>query len=265
MDAPAITVSSLSQSLASSRPPLVIDVRKGERFRQAPDLIRGALRRDPERIAEWAKTLPENAHVVVYCVHGREVSQRAAEVLHAQGFSASFLEGGIELWKEQKQPLAQKPAGGSTRWVTRERPKIDRIACPWLVRRFVDPEAEFLYVPTPEVKSVARDRQAIPYDIPDVEFSHEGDLCSFDAFIKFYRLKDPALDELARIVRGADTGKHELTPQSPGLLAVSLGLSLLYDNDLEMLERGMTLYDALYAWCKRGKEEKHTWNPDLYR
>ena len=260
MDAPAITVSSLSQSLASSRPPLVIDVRKGERFREAPDLIRGALRRDPERLAEWAKTLPEDADVVVYCVRGHEVSQGTARTLGAR-----YLEGGIEAWREQKLPLAQKPNGASTRWVTRERPKIDRIACPWLVRRFVDPEAEFLYVPAPEVKNVARDRQAVPYDIPDVEFSHEGELCSFDAFLKFYRLKDPALEELARIVRGADTGKHELTPQSPGLLAISLGLSLNFKNDLEMLEHGMVVYDALYSWCKRGKEEKHTWNPDLYR
>ena len=260
MDAPAISVSKLRQSLASGEPPLVIDVRKNERFRDTPYLIRGALRRDPARVAEWNKTLPQDAAVVVYCVHGHEVSQQAARAL-----GASYLEGGIEAWREAGGETFAKPAGGSTRWVTRERPKIDRIACPWLVRRFVDPEAEFLYVPTPDVKRVAEERQAVPYDIPDVEFSHEGELCSFDAFLKFYRLKDPALDNLARIVRGADTGQHELTPQSAGLLAVSLGLSLLYERDLEMLERGMTVYDALYAWCKRGKQETHTWNPNLYK
>jgi hypothetical protein len=161
--------------------------------------------------------------------------------------------------------LARKPSGASSRWVTRERPKIDRIACPWLVKRFIDPEAEFLYVPTPEVKRVAVEREAIPYDIPDVEFSHEGDLCSFDAFLTYYRLKDPALDELAIIVRGADTNRMELAPQAAGLAAVSLGLSINFRNDHEMLEHGTVMYDALYAWCKRGKAEVHTWNPGLYR
>lgn len=260
MDAPAISVSSLRQSLASSQPPLVIDVRKAERFREAPDLIRGALRRDPLRVSEWSKTLPGEAEVVVYCVHGHEVSQAAAKALDAK-----YLEGGIEAWRSAGGEVFAKPSGASTRWVTRERPKIDRIACPWLVRRFVDPEAEFLYVPTPEVKNVATARQAVPYDVPDVEFSHDGELCSFDAFLKFYRLKDPALEELARIVRGADTGEHHLTPQSPGLLAISLGLSLNFQDDHEMLEHGIVMYDALYSWCRRGKEEKHTWNPDLYR
>ena len=133
------------------------------------------------------------------------------------------------------------------------------------MRRFIDPEAEFLYVPTPEVKRVALEREAIPFDVPDVEFSHEGDLCSFDAFLTCYRLEDPALDELAIIVRGADTNRMELAPQAAGLAAVSLGLSINFRNDHEMLEHGMVMYDALYTWCKRGKAEVHTWNPDLYR
>jgi rhodanese-related sulfurtransferase len=265
MGAPAVSAASLRQSLASAQPPLVIDVRRDERFREAPDLVRGALRRDPARVADWAKTLPGASSVVVYCVHGHEVSQNTAKLLNEQGLSASYLEGGVEEWKKQSGATVAKPHGASTRWVTRERPKIDRIACPWLVRRFIDPEAEFLYVPTPDVMNVAREKQAVPYDIPDVEFSHEGELCSFDAFLKFYRLRDPALDELARIVRGADTGQHGLTPQSPGLLAISLGLSLNFPNDHEMLEQGMVMYDALYSWCKGGKEEKHTWNPDLYK
>ena len=151
------------------------------------------------------------------------------------------------------------------KWVTRERPKTDRIACPWLVRRFVDPEAEFLYVPTPDVKRVAQEKEAVPYDIPDVEFSHEGDLCSFDAFLTYYRLKDPALDELALIVRGADTGRLEITPQAAGLAAISLGLSRNFADDHEMLRHGMVMYDALYAWCRQGKEKLHTWNPGAYR
>jgi rhodanese-related sulfurtransferase len=260
MDAPAISPASLRQSIASGRPPLVIDVRKNERFLEAPDLIDGALRRDPARVEQWRKTLPGEAEVVVYCVHGHEVSQNAAKAL-----GGKYLEGGIEAWRAAGGELFGKPKGASSRWVTRERPKIDRIACPWLVKRFIDPDAEFLYVPTPEVKKAAAEREAVPYDIPDVEFSHDGDLCSFDAFIKRFRLRDPALDALALIVRGADTGHPELAPQAAGLLAVSLGLSLIYENDLEMLERGMTVYDALYAWCKRGKAETHTWNPDLYK
>jgi rhodanese-related sulfurtransferase len=260
MDAPVISAASLRLSLASPRPPLVIDVRREVRFLEAPDLIRGALRRDPERVAEWRDTLPKDAEVVVYCVHGHEVSQGAAKALGGR-----YLEGGIEGWRAAGGELATKPAGAGTRWVTRERPKIDRIACPWLVKRFVDPGAEFLYVPAPEVRKVAAERQAVPYDIPDVEFSHVGDECSFDAFLKHYRLSDPALDELAVIVRGADTGRPELAPQAPGLLAISLGLSLNFQDDHRMLEQGMTVYDALYSWCKRGKAETHTWNPALYK
>ena len=264
MDASAspasISAASLRRSLASSRPPLIIDVRRAERFLEAPDLIHGALRRDPARAAEWAKSLPAEADVVVYCVHGHEVSQNAAKAAGAR-----YLEGGIEAWRAAGGELFGKPKGASSRWVTRERPKIDRIACPWLVKRFIDPEAEFLYVPTPEVKQVAAERQAVPYDIPDVEFTHDGELCSFDAFIKRFRLRDPALDALALIVRGADTGRPDLAAHSAGLLAISLGLSLNFKDDHEMLVHGMTMYDALYSWCKRGKAEVHTWNPDLYR
>lgn len=265
MDAPAITVASLRQSLASDQPPLVIDVRKAPAFLGAPDLIRGALRRDPLRLADWAKSLPAASTVVLYCVHGHEVSQNAAKALAAAGLKSFYLESGVEGWREAGGELARKPSGACTRWVTRERPKIDRIACPWLVRRFVDPGAEFLYVPTPEVQRAAREQEAMPYDIPDVEFSHQGELCSFDAFIKYFNLRDPALDELALIVRGADTNRMELAPQAAGLAAISLGLSINFQDDHEVLERGMIMYDALYAWCKKGKSEVHTWNPTAYR
>jgi rhodanese-related sulfurtransferase len=265
MDAPAITATSLRQSLASDRPPLVIDVRKEPAFLGASDLIRGALRRDPLRLADWAKTLPPESSVVVYCVHGHEVSQGAASALNAAGIRTRFLEGGIEKWRASGEGLARKPAGASSRWVTRERPKIDRIACPWLIRRFIDPEAEFLYVPTPQVRSIAQEREAVPYDVPDVEFTHQGELCSFDAFVKYFNLRDPALEELALIVRGADTNRMELAPQSAGLAAVSLGLSINFRNDHDMLAHGMVMYDALYAWCRNGKSEVHTWNPAAYR
>jgi hypothetical protein len=149
------------------------------------------------------------------------------------------------------------------KWVTRERPKIDRIACPWLIRRFIDPEAEFLYVPAAQVLEVARSTGATPYDIPGVEMSHVGDRCSFDAFLSKYRLDDPALRQLATIVRGADTSRLDLAPQSAGLYAVSLGLSQLFSDDHQMLHHGMVLYDALHAWCRCCQDESHAWPPKM--
>jgi hypothetical protein len=151
------------------------------------------------------------------------------------------------------------------KWVTRERPKIDRLACPWLIGRFIDPEAEFLFVAPAQVRKVAADTGAIPFDVPDVELTHVGDHCSFDAFVDKYDLQDPALAQLATIVRGADTGHPELAPQSSGLLAISLGLSHLYGDDHQLLQHGMTIYDALYAWCRDGQGERHGWDPDALR
>ena len=147
------------------------------------------------------------------------------------------------------------------KWVTRERPKIDRIACPWLVARFIDREPEFLYVPAAQVLHVAQATGALPYDIPGVALSHVGELCSFDAFLAAYALHDPALQQLAVIVRGADTSRLELTPQSAGLHALSLGLSRVFADDHEMLRHGMVMYDALYAWCREGQAESHNWPP----
>ncbi len=149
------------------------------------------------------------------------------------------------------------------KWITRERPKIDRIACPWLLKRFIDPQAEFLYVPAGDVLRVAAEQGATPYDIPGVEMSHVGELCSFDAFLKKYQLTEPALQQLALIVRGADTSRLDLTPQSSGLYAMSLGLSLNFADDHEMLRHGMVMYDALYAWCKQGQSETHNWPPKM--
>jgi rhodanese-related sulfurtransferase len=262
----SITASQLKSALSEARPPLVIDVRRKPAYQGATELLAGALRRDPETVAAWAPQLPSASKVVVYCVHGHEVSQNAAKALNERGIAAHFLEGGLEEgWKAGGGALDRKPAGAATRWVTRERPKIDRIACPWLVARFVDPGAEFLYVPPKQVLAAAKEREAIPYDVPDVHFSHDGDLCSFDAFIKHYRLHDPALAQLALIVRGADTARFELAPQAAGLAAISLGLSRLFEDDQEMLRHGMVVYDALYRWCKEGQDETHTWNPDAYR
>jgi len=147
------------------------------------------------------------------------------------------------------------------KWITRERPKIDRIACPWLILGFVDPEAEFLYRPTADVLRVAGETGAIPFDVEGVELSHEGPLCSFDAILRKYQLTDPALHDIAVIVRGADTARLDLAPQAAGLLAISLGLSHNFKDDHEQLKHGMVVYDALYAWCKHVRGETHTWNP----
>ena len=147
------------------------------------------------------------------------------------------------------------------KWITRERPKIDRIACPWLILRFIDPQAEFLYVPAPDVMRIAKEAHATPYDVPGVEFTHVGDACSFDAFLGKYRLSEPALRQLADIVRGADTARLDLTPQSAGLYAISLGLSRTFADDHEMLRHGLVMYDALYAWCREGRGETHNWPP----
>ncbi|MEX0810244.1 MAG: chromate resistance protein ChrB domain-containing protein [Dongiaceae bacterium] len=147
------------------------------------------------------------------------------------------------------------------KWITREKPKIDRVACPWLVRRFIDPAAEFLFVPADRVLAEAARQNAVPYDVPDVELSHVGPRCSFDAFLAKYKLDDPALKALAPIVRGADTGHPELAPEASGLLAISLGLSRRFDDDHEMLRHGMVVYDALYAWASQARNETHGWPP----
>ncbi|HSW84353.1 MAG TPA: chromate resistance protein ChrB domain-containing protein [Usitatibacter sp.] len=259
-----IDVTRLSASLEGRPAPLVIDVRRREAFLKDTKTIAGALRRDPERVADWARELPPAGEVVVCCVHGHEVSQGVARALNDAGRRTSYLERGIAAWQDAGGTMDSKPAASSTRWVTRARPKIDRIACPWLIARFIDRDAEFLYVPTKEVRDVAKAREAIPYDIPDVHFSHEGDLCSFDAFLKHYRLDDPALKQLATIVRGADTARLDLAAQAPGLAAISLGLSRNFADDHEMLKHGMVMYDALYAWCKEGQDETHTWKPAAY-
>lgn len=149
------------------------------------------------------------------------------------------------------------------KWITRERPKIDRIACPWLIARFIDPAPEFLYVPANEVLKVAAETGATPYDIPGVEMTHVGDLCSFDAFLKKHQLHEPALVQLAEIVRGADTSRLDLSPQSAGLYAISLGLSSRFADDHEMLRHGMIMYDALYAWCRECQGETHNWPPKM--
>ena len=258
----AISVSELASVLGASRAPLLIDVRRDEAFKAAEHLLPGAIWRSPQLVQYWREDLPKERSVVVYCAHGQEVSQGVAESLNAAGTTASFLTGGFGAWSGQNLPLRRKRAGeggGPSQWVTRERPKIDRIACPWLIRRFIDPTATFIYVPADRVLATAEETGATPYDVAGVEFTHEGDRCSFDTFLRIYGIADPALEHLAAIVRGADTSRHDLTPQCGGLFAISLGLSTNFPNDHEMLEHGMVMYDALYTWCRSLQAETHNW------
>jgi rhodanese-related sulfurtransferase len=256
----SISPHDLYARLGTAAAPLVLDVRRVATFEKAGSLVASAVRRAPDDVEAWRHALPPNRRVVVYCVHGLEVSQVVAAVLRAAGFDAAYLEGGIEAWDAERFPLMGKraPEGGG-KWVTREHPKIDRIACPWLVHRFIDPMAEFIYVPTDRVVAVAKETGGTPYDIDGVDFTHEGERCSFDTILRIYGIKDPALDHLATIVRGADTSRHELSPQCSGLFAISLGLSANFPDDHEMLKHGMVIYDALYTWCRKLQAETHNW------
>lgn len=263
----SLSVAQLAASWRGADAPCIVDVRKNDAFAASSYLLPGALRRDPLQVNQWAAELPQAHSVLVYCVNGHEVSQNTTAALRQRGIKALFLHGGIEAWREQGHPLADKPVGGSTRWVTRERPRIDRIACPWLIRRFVDADAQFLYVPPDQVAAVAAREVAMPYDVAphlaSTRFTHDGEFCSFDAFVKYYQLaQDAALVRLAQIVRGADTDRLDLAPQCAGLVAVSLGMARTHADDSAMLEIMMPVYDALYAWCRDavvGQDEKHTW------
>lgn len=246
----SISSSELYSRLGTASAPVLLDVRRDDAFNADDSLIIGALRRSPQNVVQWSSDLPRTRAVVAYCVHGHEVSQGVAAALAKLGFKAAYLEGGIAGWQESGLTTRKKRGATESKWVTREHPKIDRIACPWLISRFINPLAEFLYVPAAEVVAVAQKEQATPYDIKGVEFGHVGDHCSFDAIVKAFAIKDPALDRLATIVRGADTSRPDLTPQCEGLLAISYGLSANHPDDHEMLEHGLVIYDALYTWCR---------------
>ena len=250
MDA-AISPIELKQRLSAFPPPTLVDVRRQAAFDEDPKVISGAIRRLPEEVEKWGDTIEPWRPAVVYCVRGHEVGQGAAAALRAHGLDARYVAGGLEQWRAEGQ--ATRPYAAPTRWVTRGRPKIDRIACPWLVRRFIDPSAEFFYVPNAQVHAFAAENGATPYDIADVAYGHAGPECSFDAFVRLHQLKDPALAKLATIVRGADTSALHLAPEAPGLLAASRGLSAMFADDHTMLKWGMLVYDSLYAWCREAK------------
>ncbi len=259
-----ITVPQLARLIGLPAAPAVIDLRIEEDVAADPRMIPGSRRRDFRTIDSWAGDYA-GAPAVVLCQKGQKLSQGAAAWLRHEGIAAESLEGGIVAWREAGQLLLRTdklppPDGkGRTRWVTRARPKIDRIACPWLIRRFVDPQALFLFVAPAEVPAVGERFGATPYDIEDVFWSHRGELCTFDVMLAELGLVSGPLDQLARIVRGADTARLDLAPESAGLLAASLGYSRMYRDDLAQLEASMALYDALYRWCRDAAEETHNW------
>src|SRR5215210_6568050 len=234
MDA-CVTLSELKSLLGRGFGPLVIDARRKEAYAESGGVIPGAIRRDPETITAWWRDLDLARPIVVYCVSGHEVSQAAAAFLREHRLPAHYLEGGFAGWMEAGETVVPKP-GPPSRWVMRERPKIDRIACPWLIRRFIDSDAQFIYVPATDVRRVAAETGATPYDVPDMEFTHVG-------------------------VRGADTDRLDLAPPASGLFAISLGLSANIPSDHEMLRFGMVMYDALYTWLASLRAETHNWPP----
>lgn len=259
-----ISAAELAGRVGTTQAPTVIDVRRPPAIADSGRVIAGARWRQHTDVSLWASELNQDEDVVVYCVHGHNVSQSAAAVLRSLGFRARALEHGIDgyaqvggvtsIWRAD---FHDTPQPGY--WVTRGQPKIDRIACCWLIRRFIDPDARILFVEPDQVIAVAEEFAATAFDVEGVPLSHDNDNCSFDTLLRHFDLRSPALDIVARIVRGADTAKLDLAPQCAGLLALSLGVSSLHEDDLAAMEHGLLIYDALYAWACHAPDESHGW------
>lgn len=262
----SISSSKLARLIGRPDCPDLVDVRTDEDFAADPRLVPGSVRRPYDQVEDWLDTI-RGSRVIVICQRGLKLSEGVAAWIRYNGMEAEILEGGTEAWAASGQPavpeakLPRRDRAGRMVWVTRSRPKIDRIACPWLIRRFVDPQAAFLFVSPPEVQSVAERFGATPFDIDakGVFWTHRGELCSFDVFVEELGLGTEPMLRLATIVRGADTARPDLAPECAGLLAASLGLSRMYADDLAQLEAGMGLYDAFYRWCRDAVDETHNW------
>jgi len=260
----SISSDKLSRLIGTAHAPALIDVRINDDFAADPRLIPGAIRHSHHEVQDWAGGLTGQS-VVVICQRGEKLSEGTAAWLRHNRIAAESLDGGHEGWKKAALPtvpadkIPKRDKRGRTVWVTRSRPKIDRIACPWLIRRFVDPSAVFLFVAPAEVGAVAERFEATPFDVENVFWSHRGELCTFDVMVREFGLSTPPLERLATMVRAADTERLELSREAPGLLAASLGLSRMYDDDLEQLSAGMLLYDAFYRWCRDAAKETHNW------
>lgn len=264
MPAPTeITPQQLSRLIGTPDCPMIIDVCIDEDFQCDPRLIPSARRYQFNKIEELAPELLGKKTIII-CHKGLKLSQGAAALLRNHSIACETLEGGIVAWSDAGLPLVPTEkiptqSNGSTLWVTRHRPKIDRIACPWLIRRFVDPSAKFLFVAPSQVLNVAEKFNATPFDVEDCFWTHRDEFCTFDTMLKEFNLETAPLLKLATIIRGADTDQHSLAPESAGLMAVSLGLSRMYRNDLEQLDAGMHIYDAYYRWARDALSETHNW------
>jgi len=265
MSAPTtISIDKLFRLIGTPKCPTLVDVRPQDEFEADPHLVPSSVHCPASELDDCPERFGGSAAILI-CRTGSSLSQGAAALLRDRGVSAETLTAGFEGWRQAGLPLvpfAKLPPvdpRGRTVWVTRARPKIDRIACPWLIRRFVDPHAVFLFVAPPEVVGVAKRFGGVPFDIENVFWSHRGDTCTFDTMVEEFGLGTPPLLHLATIVRGADTARPDLAPEAPGLLAASLGLSRMYADDLQQLEAGMLLYDAFYRWCRDATDETHNW------
>jgi rhodanese-related sulfurtransferase len=263
----SISAKDLWNLIATPVAPLIVDVRRQEAYALSPQLLPGAIWRDAGKTAQWSGEFDRTRPIVVACKAGHEMSQMAVALLRADAFDARVLDGGYGGWANADLPFVAKPEldriapQRPSLWVTRRRPKLDRVACPWLIRRFLDPEARIHFVDPDQVPNVARESGAIPFDIKDVELSHEGERCTFDTMLKLFGLEaEPSLARLALIVRGADTARPDLAPEAAGLHAIALGLSALAgDDDHGLLQRGFLVYDALFAWLRFAADERHNW------
>lgn len=259
-----ITVPQLLRLIGTPQAPVIVDVCIDEDYHADPRLIPGAFRHPSKKIEELSNRLL-GKRVVVVCHKGKKLSQGAAALLRARGIETETLQGGNVAWRDAGAPLVPATAipgelaTGGTRWVTRQRPKIDRIACPWLIKRFVDPAATILFVAPADVLEVADRFDATPFDVEGVHWSHRGEMCTFDVMVEEFKLASAPMNRLADIVRGADTNRHDLAPEAAGLLAISLGLSRMYRDDLAQLDAGMVVYDALYRWARDAVDEGHDW------
>jgi rhodanese-related sulfurtransferase len=265
-----ISIDKLFRLMGTPKCPTLIDLRTNSDFDSFPSLIPSSIRREatqtPQLAAEFA-----GETVVAICQHGLKLSHGAAAWLRHEGIPAEVLEGGFDAWRQAGLPLVPdavvppRDARGRTIWITRARPKIDRIACPWLIRRFVDSGAVILFVAPSEVVAVAERFGGTPFDIENVFWGHRGERCTFDTMIEEFGLDTEPLRRLATIVRAADTARLDLAPEAAGLLAASLGLSRMYQDDLEQLAAGISLYDAFYRWCRDATGETHNWPTNKLR
>jgi len=258
-----ITVAQLSKLIGTPTCPIIIDVSIDVDSSSDPNLIPTALRHPFDQIETLIPDLTDR-RVIIVCQKGLKLSQGVAAILRTYGVNAQNLEGGNYGWREAGQ--IRVPNGvipwsdrGHTLWVTRHRPKIDRIACPWLIRRFVDPNAQFLFVSPSQVTSVAEKFNATPFDVEGVSWSHDGENCTFETMVDRFVLNNAPLKTLLKIVRGADTNSHDIAPECAGLLAMSVGLSRMYKDDLQQMEAGFLIYDAFYRWARDAQNETHDW------